>query len=101
MNEPLHVAGLTRRDFVAAGTAAGIALAAAPRASVAQDASKPPLKVALVGCGGRGTGAADQALRADPGVILWAVADAFPDRMDACLKQFEQHPMKDLSLIHI
>ncbi|MFM8733366.1 MAG: Gfo/Idh/MocA family protein [Phycisphaerales bacterium] len=96
--------GVTRREFVAAGTAAGLVAAAAVPAlpAFAQDAAKadaapkgPPRKVALVGCGGRGTGAADQALRADPGVILWAVADVFPDRMDACLKQFEGHPMKD------
>lgn len=38
------------------------------------------LKVGLVGCGGRGTGAANQALNADPNVELVAVADIFYDR---------------------
>ncbi|MFM8872176.1 MAG: hypothetical protein ACKOJI_02225 [Phycisphaerales bacterium] len=85
--------GVTRREFVAVGTAAGLVAAAAVPAlpAFAQDAAKadaapkgPPLKVALVGCGGRGTGAADQALRADPGVIRWAVADVCPDRREAC-----------------
>ncbi len=95
MIEPHHASGLTRRDFVAAGTVAGVALAAAPAVLGSREPAKAPLKVALVGCGGRGTGAADQALRADPGVVLWAVADPFPDRMDACLAQFEKHEAKD------
>jgi myo-inositol 2-dehydrogenase/D-chiro-inositol 1-dehydrogenase len=38
------------------------------------------LKIGLVGCGGRGTGAANQALNADPNVELIAVADIFSDR---------------------
>ena len=40
------------------------------------------IKVGLVGCGGRGTGAAEQALTADSGVKLVAMADAFADRLD-------------------
>ena len=39
------------------------------------------LKIALVGCGGRGTGAAVQALKADENVELVAMADAFEDRL--------------------
>lgn len=39
------------------------------------------LKVGLVGCGGRGTGAATQALRADPNAVLTAMADVYEDRM--------------------
>lgn len=40
------------------------------------------LKVGLVGCGGRGTGAAAQALKADPNVIITAMGDVFEDRLD-------------------
>jgi myo-inositol 2-dehydrogenase / D-chiro-inositol 1-dehydrogenase len=43
---------------------------------------KPTLKVGLVGCGGRGTGAAMQALNADPDVILTAMGDVFEDRLN-------------------
>lgn len=43
------------------------------------------LKIGLVGCGGRGTGAASQALKADPDVILYSVADIFEDRIDNTL----------------
>ncbi|MHC4402376.1 MAG: Gfo/Idh/MocA family protein [Planctomycetota bacterium] len=45
------------------------------------------LKIALVGCGGRGTGAAVQALRAATGAKLWAMADAFGDRLENSLKR--------------
>lgn len=40
------------------------------------------LKVGLIGCGGRGTGAAAQALNADPNVILTAMGDVFEDRLE-------------------
>ena len=40
------------------------------------------LKVGLIGCGGRGTGAATQAVKADPNVVLTAMADVFEDRME-------------------
>jgi predicted dehydrogenase len=43
------------------------------------------LRVGLVGCGGRGTGAATQALHADPNTKLVALADAFPDRLKSSL----------------
>ena len=43
------------------------------------------LKIALVGCGGRGTGAAVQALRADANTELVAMADAFEDRLKGSL----------------
>ncbi len=39
------------------------------------------LKVGLIGCGGRGTGAALQATKADPNVVLTAMADIFEDRL--------------------
>lgn len=40
------------------------------------------LKVGLIGCGGRGTGAAYQATMAEDNVILTAMADIFPDRLE-------------------
>lgn len=43
--------------------------------------TKSTLKVGLIGCGGRGTGAAAQALQADPDVIITALGDVFEDRM--------------------
>ena len=45
-------------------------------------AKKPALKVGLIGCGGRGTGAAVQALQADPDAVLTAMGDVFEDRLN-------------------
>ena len=47
------------------------------------------LKLAVVGCGGRGSGAANQALKADDNVQLVAMADAFEDRLLDSLKNLE------------
>jgi predicted dehydrogenase len=44
------------------------------------------LKVGLVGCGGRGTGAVDNVLQAAPNVQVTALADMFPDRIERCRK---------------
>ena len=40
------------------------------------------LRVGLIGCGGRGTGAALEALRADPDTVLTAMGDVFEDRLN-------------------
>jgi myo-inositol 2-dehydrogenase/D-chiro-inositol 1-dehydrogenase len=58
------------------------------------------LKVGLVGCGGRGTGAAINALAADKGVRLTAMADAFAEKIAPSLQQIknaypEQVDVKD------
>jgi predicted dehydrogenase len=52
-----------------------------------------PLRLALVGCGGRGSGAANQALNTSKNVKLVAVAELFPDRVESALKNLSaQHP---------
>src|SRR5687768_4303681 len=53
------------------------------------------LKVGLIGCGGRGTGAAVQALNADPDVELTAMGDAFSDRLESSYAAImEEQPEK-------
>src|SRR5687767_594580 len=53
------------------------------------------LKVGLIGCGGRGTGAAVQALAADPDVVLTAMGDAFSDHLEASYASIlEEQPNK-------
>jgi predicted dehydrogenase len=74
--------GSTRRDFLTAA-AVGAGLAALTPAVYA--AGSDVLKIGLIGCGGRGTGAATQALLADPNVKLVALGDVFPDRVQYCL----------------
>ena len=53
--------------------------------------SSDTIKVALVGCGGRGSGAANQALSTAGDVKLVAMADAFKDRMDGSLKGLQKN----------
>lgn len=53
------------------------------------------LKVGLIGCGGRGTGAAAQALQADPNVVLTAMGDVFDDRLQLAYGELLKiHPEK-------
>jgi len=53
------------------------------------------LKLALIGCGGRGSGAANQALKTAGKVKLVAMADAFQDRLESSLGNLrQQHPTK-------
>ncbi|MCB1237008.1 MAG: Gfo/Idh/MocA family oxidoreductase [Verrucomicrobiae bacterium] len=75
----------SRRDFLrTTGSAAAVAGVAAgsvgfPAILKGQGETKK-LKVGLIGCGGRGTGAAAQALAADDNVELHAMGDAFQDK---------------------
>jgi len=78
----------SRRGFLKT-TAVAIGAGAATHLSVARAAhaaEQNTLKIGLVGCGGRGTGAAVQALTADPNTKLVAVADAFRERAENSLK---------------
>jgi predicted dehydrogenase len=45
------------------------------------------IKVGVIGCGGRGTGAAVNCLEASPDTEIIALADMFPDRLQTCLKE--------------
>ncbi|MED5418131.1 MAG: Gfo/Idh/MocA family oxidoreductase [Verrucomicrobiota bacterium] len=78
----------TRRNFVKTTTAATTATAVAgfPHIGRAEIGSSNTIKVGLIGCGGRGTGAATQALKSDDKVKLWAMADAFPEKIEGPLK---------------
>jgi predicted dehydrogenase len=81
----------TRRTFLkqSAGVAALGALAV-PRAVHADGDGGGVLKLGLIGCGGRGTGAVVDALRADPLVALVAVGDTFADRAQQSLDQLRK-----------
>lgn len=48
------------------------------------------IKVGLIGCGGRGTGAAFQALEADPDVEIVALADVFPEQLETALGALQE-----------
>jgi len=89
MNEPTDSA-LNRRLFLSrsASALAATSVAGFPMIGRAQGAPKT-LKVALVGCGGRGSGAAGQALSGDNYVQLAAMGDVFPDRLETALNNLK------------
>ncbi len=75
-----------RRDFLKTATGAfGAALVTGFPAIVQAQTVTKAIKVGLVGCGGRGTGAASQALHADDYAELTAVADVDQSHIDTCL----------------
>jgi len=80
---------MDRRDFVRAGAAAamsGFTLTARPARAFAAPPSRDALRIGLIGCGGRGTGAAVQALSTAQDVKLFAMADAFEDNVQNAWK---------------
>jgi predicted dehydrogenase len=81
--------GMTRREFAKVTAAAGAAVLAA-RQGKAQTKSDT-LKVGLLGCGGRGTGATMQMLEGNENVLLVAMADLFQDRLDSSRKSIATH----------
>lgn len=83
-----------RRSFIKTSGAAVLYGAAAlnlgfPYSTFARGAQEK-LKVGLVGCGGRGTGAAVQAMEAEPNAVLYAMADVFEDRLNSSLDLLKQ-----------
>lgn len=80
----------SRRQFLTTGAAAATAVTAFPfvRTGAAQEA---PIKVGVVGTGGRGTGACANALVADDAVELVGMADIAPDRVAWSLGRLRGH----------
>ena len=91
--------GLSRRELMknSGKIAAASALAGAVIPYVHAGESNT-IQVALVGCGGRGTGAAANALAVKTGPIkLVAMADVFQERLTACYKSLTDMPTKEVS----
>jgi len=92
MKESANLFTMTRRRFVKSTGAVGATVVAAsvigvPHLAMAQKSGKERmLKIGLIGCGGRGTGAVSQALTADPNVKVWAMADVFADQIQRSLE---------------
>lgn len=86
-----------RRAFVKQGGLLSTGIIAAPMMSQANyfSGADDVIKIALIGCGGRGTGAALQALQSKQHVKLVAMADAFRDRLDSCYKNITSEDLSD------
>jgi myo-inositol 2-dehydrogenase/D-chiro-inositol 1-dehydrogenase len=74
----MNEASTSRRDFLAGSALTAAALSTGGVFAKGDDT----IKIGLVGCGGRGTGAAVNALRADKNIQLVAMADAFGDKLE-------------------
>jgi predicted dehydrogenase len=91
-NQNQETGNSSRRTFLKTTSAlvGGTILGANARiARSAHIGSSDEIKIALIGCGGRGTGAATQALATKGKVTLWAMADAFADNVEACLNSIK------------
>src|SRR5262252_2949968 len=87
----------SRREFLKTSALVGGALAAPAilPGNLFAKANSDTLRIGLIGCGGRGTGAASQALTADNNVMLVAVADAFEEQLTTSLHSLQtSHPEK-------
>jgi predicted dehydrogenase len=91
MNKPFS-GNNSRRDFVKGTSLLAGGILAAPLLSRANffSGSDDTIKIAVVGCGGRGTGAAMQALSSKQNVKIVAMADAFKDNLDNCHKSLTE-----------
>jgi predicted dehydrogenase len=103
MKEKERESNLDRRTFIGTAAVAGAVLAACgggggepvrlgdpiePGPETAPDG--PLLKAGLIGCGGRGTGAAGNFLDAGPNLEVVALSDVFQDRVDSCRGRLKQ-----------
>jgi len=79
--------GSTRRDFLKRAAAVTAAAGTADVARMAFAGGSDVLRIGLIGCGGRGTGATRDALEADPGAKLVAMADVFEDKVRNSLEE--------------
>jgi len=87
--EPAANTSISRRDFVKTAAAAAFAAAVPARFPVFA-AGSDAIRVGVIGCGGRGTGAAIDCLTAAPGVEIVALGDLVPDRVESALARLTQ-----------
>ncbi|MCH2132467.1 MAG: Gfo/Idh/MocA family oxidoreductase [Phycisphaerales bacterium] len=80
-----------RRTMVkATAAAAGLAVVPSLLGRTAHAAGQETITVGLVGCGGRGTGAAFNAMEASPEARIVALADVFPDRLQGARNNLQK-----------
>ncbi|MBI5010070.1 MAG: Gfo/Idh/MocA family oxidoreductase [Bacteroidia bacterium] len=105
---------ISRRNFLGKAAAVGVAGVVAPTimASCSRETKKsvavptmldqapdgPVLKAGVIGCGGRGTGAAINFLSAGPNLQITALGDTFKDRVDACREAIQKQKGQDVPL---
>jgi predicted dehydrogenase len=96
-NDASKLSNSNRREFLRQGSMLAGGLIAAPLITNANyfSGADDVIKIALVGCGGRGTGAASQALLSKQNVRIVAMADAFRDNLDNCYQSLTSDEMAE------
>jgi myo-inositol 2-dehydrogenase / D-chiro-inositol 1-dehydrogenase len=93
MDQKANKSSVSRRKFVQGSVVvAGSALTTKALFARGSVGAADLLRIGLIGCGGRGTGAAAQALAADPNVKLVAMGDAFIDHVENSLAKLKADP---------
>ena len=75
---------MTRNDFIKTAALAGAASLAMPKFSFGAAKGSDKIKIAIVGCGGRGTGALQNMLAADKNIEIIAAGDLYSERIEDC-----------------
>ncbi|HSR15096.1 MAG TPA: Gfo/Idh/MocA family oxidoreductase, partial [Gemmatimonadales bacterium] len=83
----------SRRDFLQTSALAAAGLAARPLSAPAmvRPGNADPIRVGVIGCGGRGTGAARDCVTSSPNIEIVAMGDLFDDRLDQSKQELRQH----------
>lgn len=100
INEPTSYSQ-SRRQFLRSTSAAVASGALASKLNIARaahSAGSDEIRIALVGCGGRGPGAAANALSTEGPTKLVAMADLFPDRLEGSLKALSKRFAKQIDV---
>ena len=79
---------ITRRDFVTTTTGVVVAATLPRRGFGIGRPDADPIRIGVIGCGGRGTGATRDALAASENVSIVALGDVFPDKLSRAREQF-------------
>src|SRR5512139_745037 len=88
MDDDRTTPAFNRRDFCKTAAAASVA-AVLPGSLGVFARGSDAIKVGVIGCGGRGTGATLDCLTADPGVEVVALGDLVPDRVESALEKLK------------
>ena len=81
---------LTRRELLkSSAVTAGVLMLNGVAVPLAEARGSNTIRVGLVGCGGRGSGAANDCVKSSPGVRIVALADAFEDRMSGLKNKYK------------
>lgn len=87
---------ISRRTFATITAAAAAAAALPSRAfAIGRRRDADPIRIGVIGCGGRGTGAAINAIEASENVFITALGDLFPDRMADARRGFDKRALED------